>query len=123
MLPEGTELGVLKDVETYLYYEGPQLFSVEDENGQKYLVVLSDENDAMNESLFLYVPVSEARLGEIISGRMMLKDAWDKSESGFVYKVYLRPSHDSAEKIPCNSIPPAWLPDPGIKLFPQGNEP
>lgn len=120
MLPENTELGTLRLVDTYVWYDGPQLFSVANEKDQLFLVVcFSDEG-------FLYAPISKERLKDIEESRIPIRDGFDKAEAGFVYKATL-PGLDlfapdagtkvaTAERLECSAIPDNWLPTAGFTL-------
>lgn len=85
LLPTGTPLGVLQVIEIYHLYDGPKLFACANLTGQLYLVLWLGDDDLGDE--WLYVPVSQTRLGEIRSGRLSLRDASLAAEGGWVWRV------------------------------------
>ncbi len=68
--------------------------------------------------MWLYVPLSEARLRMVRSGGMTLRSAFVEAE-GFVYVVRLAVDNDEsdvAEPIPPTALSDSWLPEPDFRL-------
>lgn len=115
-LPQSTYLGKLEIIEVYVYYDQPCLFSCQNSTDQIFLAVWVDETEEFN--LWLYVPMSRRRFEEVRMGGINLRDAFLKSESGFVYEVKILPenSPDAIATIPCEQLDEDWLPQAGTLL-------
>lgn len=113
LLPQSPNLGNLEIVEIYVYYDQPCLFSCRNEIGQIFLAVWVDETEV--DDLWLYVRISGQRLQSIRSGKIDLRDAFLKSENGFVCEVRISHTNspDLVETIPCDNIDEDWLPESG----------
>ena len=109
------ELGRLKILETYEYYDQPVLFSCKNAAGHLYLVVAADETDQYD--TWLYAGVSEARLNLVRSGAIDLHDAFANPESGFLVRAIV--PYDHQAEIQTDSIPPDQIPD---DMFPVAGE-
>ncbi len=109
-LPDGTNLGPLNLVETFVFFDSPRLFSCISATGQNYIGVWVDESD--EREIYLLLPVSPERLKAIRSGIISLRVAIENSESGGVYLVPL-----FGEDVPfaqwesLGEIPESFLPD------------
>jgi hypothetical protein len=111
-MPQGTPLGELKLVETFFYYDGPRIFSCVSLTDQLYLAFWVEEGDSRD--TWLYIPVSQARLGMVRSGGISLR-ACIESPEGFAYVVTMPYSDEEREEVnPVrpSSIPDEWLPEP-----------
>lgn len=86
-LPEDTILGHdLEIIDVYEYYDGPRLFSCRNRSGQLFLALSVEENH--DESVWLYVAVSDERLRQIESGAMDLRTAFAAPEDRAAYWAY-----------------------------------
>lgn len=114
-------LSDLEMLEEYVYYNQPILFSCRDSSGQIYLGFWLEET-AAGES-WLYLPMSSQRLQEVRTGTIELRDAFLKSEAGWVLKVttFSDNSADVVEPIDCKKLDECWLPASGevLKYDPQ----
>ncbi len=77
------------------------------------MAVWIEETAVFNQ--WLYVALSEQRFISIRSGKMDLRDAFLKSEEGFVFEVKINRdrSPDSIELIFCDRLDEDWLPRAG----------
>ncbi|BAZ13386.1 hypothetical protein NIES4071_52250 [Calothrix sp. NIES-4071] len=114
-LPQNTDLGELDIIEIYSYYNGARLFSCRNAALNIYFALWIDEDTDFD--LWLYVPVSPKRCQEIRSGEIDLRNAFLKSEDGFVFvvKIFFDNS-DMANYIKSEEIDKDWLPLPGDYL-------
>lgn len=105
-----------KTIEVYIYFDRPLLFACENEEGQKYLAVMAEQDDDENE-IWLYVPVSARRLAMVRSGGIDLHSAFGCSETDFAYLVEIDNSGGiKTTQIQNSQINEAWLPRPEAKL-------
>ena len=112
-----SELGRLKIIEVYDYYDQPLLFSCQNVAGHLYLVVAADEND--QHEVWLYAGVSAERLNLIRSGAIDLHDAFAGPEDGVLLQViapYADQSPLRIEPIQPNQISEDMLPMRGERL-------
>ncbi|WP_051838101.1 DUF6575 domain-containing protein [Streptomyces sp. NRRL WC-3742] len=115
-MPEKTILGDLKILETYVFYDGPRVFSCISLTDQIYLALWAAEGADGDD--WLYLPISKSRLEMVRSGGIALRAAVEWPE-GFTFRVFLphRPgSLDSVEPISSSEIPEEWLPEEGYCL-------
>lgn len=70
--------------EIFLYYDIPQLFTLIDNNKNKYLSILINENSKLE---YLVVEISEDRLDNIKSSSLSLRDAFTHPENNQIFKV------------------------------------
>ncbi|MGW3372482.1 DUF6575 domain-containing protein [Streptomyces hydrogenans] len=115
-LPRDSILGELKMQESYVYYDGPRVFSCTSLTDQIFLAAWAEEGEEGDE--WLYVPVSQARLGMVRSGGIPLRVAFESPE-GFVFQVSLPhdvSQDDSVKPIRPVDIPDEWLPEPDFSL-------
>ncbi|NED76039.1 DUF6575 domain-containing protein [Streptomyces sp. BBFR109] len=115
-LPRNTILGELKMQESYVYYDGPRVFSCTSLTDQTFLAAWAEEGDHGDE--WLYVPVSRARLDMVRSGGIPLRVAFESPE-GFIFRVSLPhdvSQDDAAAPIRVGDIPEDWLPEPDFAL-------
>ncbi|MFJ9742545.1 DUF6575 domain-containing protein [Streptomyces sp. NPDC101166] len=115
-MPRDTILGELKMQESYVYYDGPRVFSCTSLTDQTFLAAWAEEGDEGDE--WLYVPVSQARLDMVRSGGIPLRTAIESSE-GFIFQVSLPHDvgrDDTAKPIRAGDIPEEWLPEPDFAL-------
>lgn len=69
----------------FAYHDGPRLFTARNLLGHLYLVEWAAENELGD--IWLLVPLSRARYQEIISAGIEFRDAYLKSETGFIYEA------------------------------------
>lgn len=115
-LPRGTVLGDVRLRETFVDFDGPRVFTCRSTTDQWYLAAWAEER--REEDLWLYVPVSEARLAIVRSGGVTLRRAFERPE-GLIYLVTLQRSDldsDRAEPIPASQLHEEWLPEDGFRL-------
>lgn len=110
-LPQNTNLGELDIIEVYSYYNGVRLFSCCNVTLNIFFALWIDEEKDFD--LWLYVPVSLKRYQEISLGKMDLRNAFLKSEDGFVFEVKIFfDNQDVVNSIKSEEIDKDWLPLP-----------
>lgn len=112
-LPESTQLGKLEIIEVYEYYDTPCLFSCRNASGHLFVAILTDQTKKFER--WLYVSMSKRRFENIRASSIDIRDAFLKSEDGFVYEVLINSddSHDRVNIIFCENLSDDWLPMPG----------
>jgi hypothetical protein len=115
MLPVGTTLGDLRLDRVFIEFDGPQLFSCVNQDGQYFFAVHAPSSEGLDN--WLYVRVSPMRLAAIVGGIVALHDAFASPEGGEVQVVSFS-SAGGSEAIKVTSVNPSdldsdWLPDPG----------
>ncbi|WP_394328494.1 DUF6575 domain-containing protein [Mycobacterium avium] len=108
-LPRDTILGELTLLETYVFYDGPRLFSAQSLTDQRYLAAWANEGHEADE--WLYVAISEARLNMVRSGARTVRSAFLEPE-GFTYRVIIPhddSSPDSAKTVVPSEIETPWV--------------
>ena len=113
LLPQSTILGNLEIIEVYVYCDQPCLFACRNRTGHIFMAVWIEETAVFNQ--WLYVALSEQRFTSIRSGKIDLRDAFLKSEEGFVFEVRISRdrSSDRIQLIYCNRLNEDWLPMAG----------
>lgn len=116
-LPEGTVLGELHLEETFVEYDGPRVFSCVSATDQHFIAGWAEEHPEYD--MWLYLPVSEARLISVRSGGLTLRDAFERPE-GLVYQVTLPLDSDGAPDL-VSPVDPSrlrdeWLPEPDFRI-------
>ncbi|MCZ4520728.1 hypothetical protein O4220_19640 [Rhodococcus ruber] len=113
--PRGDPLGELTLVETFVYYDGPRLFSCISRTGGLFLAIWVEESTEAD--VWLYLPVSELRLQTIRSGGIDIRDAFFEAEET-VYQVSIANGRgeDSVSYLNGKDIPEYWLSEPGERL-------
>lgn len=115
-LPRNTILGELTLLETYVFYDGPRLFSARSLTDQRYLAAWANEGLEADE--WLYVAISGARLNMVRSGARTVRSAFLEPE-GFTYRVTIPhddSSPDSVETVSPSEILDAWLPAENFRI-------
>jgi hypothetical protein len=115
-LPRETEFGELQLVDTFIYYDGPRLFSARSLTDQNYLAAWANEGETGDD--WLYLPVSQVRLDIVRTGARTVRSAFLQPE-GSVYVVTI--PHDEAEpdsvaRIVPSDIPETWLPGDQFRI-------
>ncbi|MFJ7523636.1 DUF6575 domain-containing protein [Streptomyces griseus] len=109
-MPRNTLLGELKMLETFIDYDGPRLFSCVSLTDQLYLALWVEEGEEGDS--WIYLPISQARLGMVTSGGISLRAALESPE-GFLYEVFMPHDVDSSDSVrphAASAIPASWLP-------------
>ena len=78
-LPKNSILGDLDIEEVFVFFDGPRVFTCRSLTDQIYLAGWAEEN--LDSDLWLYLPISNARLKMIRSGAWPLKDAYLNPEA------------------------------------------
>jgi hypothetical protein len=115
-LPRDTVLGELTLLETYVFYDGPRLFTARSLTDQRYLVAWASEGPEADE--WLYVAISEARLKMVRSGARTVRSAFLDPE-GFTYRVTIPHDDsvpDSVTTVVPSEISEAWLPGENFRI-------
>lgn len=115
-LLEARSLEELETIEEYDYFNRPLLFSCRNSAGQIFFAIWVKETKDFE--LYLCVPMSQQRFEYVDKGTIDIRDAFLKSESGFVYEVKIlrENSPDVISTIPCEKINEKWLPPVGESL-------
>lgn len=79
-------LGTLRMLEVFEYYDQPLLFSCENKSGQIFIALSIDELN--NGFRWFYLPVSRSRYDSIRQGIISLKNAFLQAEEGWVWDVH-----------------------------------
>ena len=115
-LPRGTSLGQLTAEETFVFYDGPRVFSCRSLTDQWFIAAWADEGQSYD--LWLYVAVSSARLSMVKSGGLLLRDAFLQPE-GSLYLVTIHHDEsmqDTVEPIEPETLDESLLPGPSFRL-------
>ena len=96
------------------YYDGPRLLLQRSQAGQLYLAWWNDADESIDR--WIYLPVSEPRLREILSGSVSALDALSNPEDGNLLVVDIDVGIDSvnqtivttAASLPQDSLPLEW---------------
>jgi hypothetical protein len=96
------------------YYDGPRLILQRSQAGQLYLAWWNDADGSVDR--WIYLPLSERRLHDVLSGAMPALDALNNPEDGNLLVVDIDVDHDSVvqtivtttESIPRDSLPLEW---------------
>ena len=99
------------------YYDGPRLLLQKRPAGQLYLAWWSDSDDSTER--WIYLPLSEQRLRQILSGEMPSLEGLQQPEDGSLFVIdkdlntdsIIRTVQTDAAALPCDA-----LPRPGVRL-------
>lgn len=116
--PEGTELGHLHLALVFDYFDYPQIFSCNDDEGRQFLALHVEEHPSPD--TWLYLSLGSTRMEELLAGLVDLRDALLHAEDGFIFRVIqdVRLATAAVDRIGPTSLPDEWLPLPGQKLAP-----
>ncbi|OMD26984.1 hypothetical protein BJP48_21480 [Paenibacillus odorifer] len=112
-----TPLGDLFIVDVLLFIDEPKIFICKDESGFSYLAYFIDEQE--NHDEWFFVEVSEKRSGEIISGKISIKQSIKNPETLWVWKALLSYDEDdnsTMKKILASKIDDNDLPEKDVKI-------
>ena len=115
-LPRHTSMGELSIHEVFVYFDGPRVFSARSETDQLYVAGWAEEEATFD--LWLYMPVSKARLRMIRSGHWTLRESFEKPE-GPILSVALNHNADIAdavEMLEAADLREEWLPAPDYRI-------
>ncbi|MEC6814963.1 DUF6575 domain-containing protein [Photobacterium toruni] len=88
VLPNDTELGRLRFFEIYEDFLGPKCFSVKDELDHLYLVYWSGDYDDGNCTKWIYLPISQAKLDDLLREEFTFSTAFRESKRLKVMSVF-----------------------------------
>src|SRR6266511_4671430 len=114
--PHDPLIGALSMDEVYFDHEGPRHFSATSRSGCRLLAVAVDEDESSSDT-YLYLPVSDARLGEIRSGALDLRTAFREPEDGSSFVVvadYEQPPRNRVSVVSPDEVAEDWLPLEGV---------
>lgn len=122
-LLECSSLELLEIVKEYDYFNRSLLFSCRNSAGEIFLAVWVKETEDCE--IYLCTPISQSMLEAVENGKIDVRDAFLKSESGIVYEVKIPYENkpDLIETIPCKKLNEAWLPKAGYRLKPDSQTP
>lgn len=109
-LPRNSILGELTLDETFVFFDGPRLFTCRSLTDQTYLVAWAEEGDTSDR--WLYAPISRSRLSLVRSGGIPVRSAFEQPE-GFLYVVTVADDDtvdEVVEPVSSNDLPDSWLP-------------
>ena len=99
------------------YYDGPRLLLRRTDDGQLYLAWWSDADESTER--WLYLPLTQARLRDVLSGDMPSRNALNTPENGYVLVVDIASDTDtiiSVVRTNASALPQNTLPLPGARL-------
>ncbi len=109
MLPsQYSEIGAVKIVEVFDFFDFPRLFSCARASGQKYLALSVDDSEGVN--TFLYSSVSEFRYKLLLQGGLSLREPYSNPEDGWLYKVESTQTGVEVSRSKASELPSHWLP-------------
>ncbi|MUK63279.1 hypothetical protein GNP81_10165 [Aliivibrio fischeri] len=88
VLPNNTVLGKLRFFEIYDDFLGPKCFSVKDELDSLYLVYWSGDYDGGECTKWIYMPISQKKLDELLREESTFHQAFAESKRLMVMSVY-----------------------------------
>lgn len=118
-LLECNSLELLETIREYDYFNRSLLFSCRNSAGEIFLAVWVQETEDFE--IYLCTPISQSRLEAVENGKIDVRNAFLKSESGMVYEVKIPHENkpDLIETISCEKLNEAWLPKVGYRLKPN----
>ena len=98
------------------YYDGPRLILKRSGVGQLYLAWWNDEDGPVDR--WIYLPVSESRLGNILSGNIRVMDAMRDPEEDYLVVVDVDVGQGVIQSVATtvSSLPPDSLPFDDVRL-------
>ena len=99
------------------YYDGPRLLLQRTQAGQLYLGWWSDSDDFLDR--WIYLPLTEQRLYEVLTGKIASRDALEDPEDGLLFVIDKNLQTDSVESAivtDSTTLPSDALPRPGARL-------
>ena len=102
---------------TLLYYDGPRLLLQRTLSGQLYLAWWNDADESIER--WVYLPLSERRLHEVLTGEMPDLDALQNPEDGHIFVVDVDMDSDAVLQTimtDADALPADTLPSPNVRL-------
>ena len=99
------------------YYDGPRLLLRRTQSGQLFLAWWSDSDESIER--WIYLPVSESRLRQILAGEILSFDALNDPEDGFLYVIDTDMRTESDVRTimtDASALPRDAMPLPGARL-------
>ncbi len=120
LFPSNSQLGKLKIIEVYDYYDGPKFFCAKNQFKQLMVVYWVEHNKDDKSFGWLYLPITEEKLNDLRRGKISVRDAYENPEEG-LYLVYTFPnsSMDSAKYLKKYEVPKNFLPPKKLKISPE----
>ncbi|GAA0435377.1 hypothetical protein GCM10008983_09940 [Lentibacillus halophilus] len=115
-------IGNIYVIDEIIYYDKLLSFSCKNDIGNLFLAICIELDD-MEQWLFL--PVSEARLIQILRGSITAYKAFEQSEMGFIWKITIHANYNKegkAEKISFDKLADVDLPDKDILFDVYGED-
>src|SRR5215470_1446499 len=106
----------LSVVDVLVDYDGSRLFTCRNAQGEYCIVAFVDEDDETES--YLYAPVSEDRLRDVLAGRIALREVYRLPSTAEVWVVSkaLRSTATEVLVIRPDEIPEQWLPGEDVCL-------
>lgn len=115
-------LGSIYIMEEIIYYDKPLTFTCKNDIGNQFIASCIELEE---EEQWLFLPLSEARLIQVLRGSITAYDAFTKPEMEFLWKVYIQSNNYSlgrAKKIKPSELHEDDLPDKDIVYDLYGEE-
>jgi hypothetical protein len=100
--------------ETFVYYDGPMLFSARSEKTPLVAIVNSVEEEDDGSIIWLVALISETELKRVRSGFSPLYETFTDAFDGTLF--VLCGENDEASPIKSSELPKKWLPEPDARL-------
>ena len=103
--------------EVLQYYDGPRLMLRRSDVGQLYLAWWNDADGSTDR--WLYLPLSESRLWDLLVGEIPCRDALEDPEDGYLLVIDAEGDVDDVVQTiitNASALPPDSLPMPGVSL-------
>ncbi|WP_077356114.1 DUF6575 domain-containing protein [Virgibacillus halodenitrificans] len=88
-------LGSIYILEEIIYYDKPLTFTCKNDIGNQFIASCIELDQ---EEQWLFLPLSKARLIQVLRGSITAYDAFKHSEMGFLWKVYIQSNNYSSGK-------------------------
>ncbi len=120
-LPVNSQLGQIKVVEIFDFYDIPRLFIGTNQIGQLFIIYNLDDDRVKTE--WYYLPVSEERICNLKTGSMDLRTALLSPELGFLYSISIGYIDGDSQiaVVTSESINQEWLPEAGETLYSENS--
>ena len=115
-LPVNTVLGNLYIETSFQFYDIPRLFTCSNRAGQQFLALsLFDDYESFS---WLYLPISSDRISTLLANEMLLRNAFQEPEDGYLYSVKSNLNGDASVKhVFPEQIDEQDLPDQDVYLI------